>query len=90
MKFFKRKGSETIERMSEDRTGSPNIWWPPEQLTAHGFTEATEAEQQIESQKITDKIETEKLIAEKTRVLAIDALKKDGKLDASGVIAKPK
>lgn len=38
-KFFKRQGSETTERMSEERTGKPNIWWSPEQLTAHGFTE---------------------------------------------------
>lgn len=38
-KFFKRAGSELIERMSEERTGKPNIWWSPEQLTSHGFVE---------------------------------------------------
>lgn len=38
-RFFKKQGSETIERISEERTGKPNIWWSPEQMTAHGFTE---------------------------------------------------
>lgn len=38
-RFFKRQGSETIERISEERTGKPNIWWSPEQMTTHGFTE---------------------------------------------------
>lgn len=38
-RFFKRTGSATIEQMSEDRTGKPNIWWSIEQMTAHGFTE---------------------------------------------------
>lgn len=38
-RFFRRQGSETIEQISEERTGKPNIWWTPEQMTAHGFTE---------------------------------------------------
>lgn len=38
-RFFKRQGSEVIERISEERTGKPNIWWSPEQMTAHGFAE---------------------------------------------------
>jgi hypothetical protein len=39
MRYFKRAGSEVIERMSSDRTAIPNTQWKEAQLTLHGFTE---------------------------------------------------
>jgi hypothetical protein len=38
-RFFQRQGSTTVEILSEDRTASPNIWWPAEQMRDHGFSE---------------------------------------------------
>jgi hypothetical protein len=38
MRYFKRQGSEVIERMSTSRTATPNAMWSDEQLAAHGFT----------------------------------------------------
>lgn len=51
-RFFKRQGSETVERISEERTGNPNIWWTPEQMTAHGFTECVPDAEAIRDEAI--------------------------------------
>jgi len=38
-RYFKRNGSESVEKLSDSRTASPNLWWSAEQMTEHGFTE---------------------------------------------------
>lgn len=38
-RYFKRQGSDVVEKMSESRTAIPNTMWPKEQLQLHGFTE---------------------------------------------------
>ena len=89
-RFFKRAGSDVVERMSEERTGKPNVWWSNEQLAAHGFREATNMEQKAEYARLGQEAEREKLIAEKTKDLAVAALKAEGKLDETGKIKKEK
>lgn len=50
-RYFKRSGSEAIEKISDSRTASPNLWWTPEQMTAHGFTECPPDEATILAEK---------------------------------------
>ena len=88
-RYFKRTGSEVVEIISEERTASPNIWWPPEQMTIHGFTEVkVQSVIDAEDKKAKDAKDAEALIAAKTRELAISALKAEGKLGQEGKVKK--
>lgn len=90
-RYFKRQGSEVVERISDSRTASPNLWWSPEQMTIHGFTEVTNPNVVAEEdQKKKDSDEKEALIQAKIREQAITALKAEGKIDQSGNIKKKK
>lgn len=63
--------------LSADRTASPNTAWKKEQLELHGF------------ELVADPVKEptlEELIADKTRELAVEALKSEGKLDQSGKV----
>ena len=85
MRYFQRQGSTKVEVISEDRTASPNIWWPTEQMRIHGFSECPGGAKAIE---LEDAKAVEDMIEKKTRELAISELKKEGKLDQSGKIPK--
>ena len=86
--YFKRQGSEVVEKVSEDRTASPNIWWSIEQMKIHGFTECQP--DPVALQKERDEADAEALIQAKMRDLAVTSLKAEGKLDQSGKITKEK
>jgi hypothetical protein len=87
-RYFKRQGSEVIEKISDSRTASPNLWWTPEQMTIHGFTECKADPVAVQKEK--DEADAEALIQAKMRDLAVASLKSEGKLDQAGKIAKVK
>lgn len=67
--------------LTNDRTKSPNSSWKLEQMNKHGFAFVEDPPK---------KITVDDLIAQKTREIAIKALKEEGKLDADGKIIKEK
>ena len=67
--------------LTDDRTKAPNSKWKLDQMNKHGFSFV---EDPVKEQT------KEELIIAKTRELAVEALKKEGKLDASGNMKKEK
>lgn len=67
--------------LTDDRTASPNSKWKAEQLALHGF--------ELVPDPVVEPT-VDELIAAKTKELAVNALKAEGKLDASGKIKKEK
>ena len=86
-RFFQRQGSLEVEVLSEKRTDSPNIWWSNEQMRAHGFSECPGGAKEAE---LEDEKAVELMIAQKTRELAVSALKAEGKLNGHGKALQPK
>lgn len=82
MQFIKKVNGQLVGGpwpLTDDRTASPNSKWKPEQLAIHGYELVADPESEPT---------VEDLIATKTRELAVEALKKDGKLTSDGKVAK--
>jgi hypothetical protein len=65
--------------LTDDRTASPNSKWKLDQMNLHGFAFVADP---VAKPTVDD------LVAIKTRELAIEALKSEGKLDESGKVTE--
>lgn len=84
MHFIKKVNGQLVGGpwpLTSERTASPNTAWKAEQLALHGYELVADPVKELT---------VDELIAQKTKEIAVEALKKDGKLTSDGMVAKEK